>query len=124
MAALRDKLSVGSLKLVKYNYKQWISPMFVKPKGRKDPLTGLELLRFLTDFRAVNSVLEWAGHWAAWMPTLGDMRISIPRSARWSFPEDIRGAFGHVVAHPDGRGKLTLIPRTFASCRGTQSLSS
>ena len=64
----------------------------------------------MTDFRAVNSVLEWAGHWVAWMPTLEDMRVSIPRSARWFFPEDIKDAFEHVVVHPGDREKLTVAP--------------
>ena len=63
MTALRDKLEIGSLRLVKYEASQWISPMFVKPKGRQDPITGLELLRFLTDFRAVNQELCWKAHW-------------------------------------------------------------
>jgi hypothetical protein len=73
--------------------------MFVKLKGRKDPETGLEMLRFLTDFRTVNSVLEWAEHWVARMPTLEDMRVSIPRSAQCFFPKDVKDAFDHVVVH-------------------------
>ena len=63
MAALREELGVGSLKVVKYKTSQWVSPMFVKPKGRQDPVTQLELLRFLTDLRAVNQELCWKAHW-------------------------------------------------------------
>lgn len=62
MAAIREKLGVRLLKLVRYNVHWWVSPMFVKPKGRQDLLTGLELLRFLTDFRAVNAGLQWNAH--------------------------------------------------------------
>ena len=46
----------------------------------------------------------------AWMPTLEDMRVSIPRSAQWFFPEDIKDGFEHVVVHPDDRDKLTVAP--------------
>ena len=110
MVALRDKLKIGSLRLVKYKTSQWISPMFVKPKGRQDPITGLELLRFLTDFRAVNQELCWKAHWVDWMPTLEGMRVSIPRWARWFWPEDIKDAFEHVVVAEKDREKLTVAP--------------
>ena len=110
MAAIREKLGMGSLNLVKYNVNQWISPMFVKPKGRVDQMTGLELLSFLTDFRAANKGLQWNEHWVSWMPTLEDMRASIPRWARWFWPEDIKDAFEHVVVVEEGREKLTVAP--------------
>ena len=63
MAAIREKLGLGALRLVRHAKSQWITPMFVKPKGRKDPMTGLKLLRFRTDFRAVHTELEWKSHW-------------------------------------------------------------
>ena len=110
MAAIREKLGVRSLKLVRYNVNQWVSPMFVKPKGRQDPMTGLELLRFLTDFRAVNAGLQWNAHWVSWMPTLEDMRASVPRWAKWFWPEDIKDAFEHVVVVEEDREKLTVAP--------------
>ena len=84
--------------------------MFVKPKGRQDPITGLELLRFLTDFRAVNQELCWKAHWVDWMPTLEDMRVSMPRWARWFWLEDIKDAFEHVVVAAEDREKLTVAP--------------
>ena len=80
--------------------------MFVKPKGRVDQMTGLELLRFLTDFRAVNKGLQWNEHWVSWMPTLEDMRASIPRWAKWFWPEDIKDAFEHVIVVEGDREKL------------------
>ena len=79
MAVIREKLGVSSLKLVKYNVNQWVSPIFVEPKGRQIPLIGLELLRFLADFRAVNAGLQWNAHWVSWLPTLQGTRASIPR---------------------------------------------
>ena len=55
--------------------------MFVKPKGRQDPITGLELLTFLTDFKAVNQELCLKAHWVDWMPAPEDIRVTIPRWA-------------------------------------------
>ena len=73
-------------------------------------MTGLELLRFLTDFRAVNQELCWKAHWVDWMPTLEDMKVSIPRWARWFWPEDIKDTFEHVVVAGKDREKLTVAP--------------
>jgi hypothetical protein len=56
--------------------------MFVKGKGRVDPETQEEAVRFLTDFRAVNGALEWTAHWVRWSPTLEDMKYSIPKWAK------------------------------------------
>ena len=61
MAALRMKVKKRHLRVVTYQREQWISPMFVKAKGRDDPETGMEAVRFLTDLRALNSALETSG---------------------------------------------------------------
>ena len=58
MEAIKEKLRLGSMRLIKYDYKQWVSHMFIKGKGRVDPETQEEAVRFLTDFRAVNGALE------------------------------------------------------------------
>ena len=44
------------------------------------------------------------------MPTLEDMKWSVPRWARWFFPEDIKDAFEHVVVAEKDREKLTVAP--------------
>ena len=49
MATMKLKLKEGKLKLKRYDSSMWISPMFVKAKGRVDPLTGEEAVRFLGD---------------------------------------------------------------------------
>ena len=105
MAALRKKRGLGSLRLVRYTTSQWISPMFVKPKGRQDPIIGLELLRFLTDFRAVNQELCWKTHWVDWMPTLEDMRVSISRWARWVWAGGYKGFIQARGGGREGQGE-------------------
>ena len=62
MAAVKLKLREGKLTLKKYNSSMWISPMFVKAKGRQDPLTGEEAVRFLSDLRALNRSLVYPDH--------------------------------------------------------------
>ena len=42
------------------------------------------------------------------MPTLEDIRVSIPRWARWFWPEDIKDEFEHVVVAEKDREKLTV----------------
>ena len=46
----------------------------------------------------------------SWMPTLEDMRASIPRWAKWFWPEDIKDAFEHDVIVEEDREKLTVVP--------------
>jgi hypothetical protein len=110
VAGIKQKLKTGSMKLVKYHYQQCISAMFVKPKGRIDPDTNLEALRFLTDLRALNSSLEWSKHWVEWSPTLENMRESIPKTAAWFFEEDVKDAFEHVQLADGDEEMLTVSP--------------
>jgi hypothetical protein len=62
LASIRQKLKSGSMKVVPYHYKQWISMLFTKDKKRIDPDTGLQALRFLTDLRSVNSSIDYSGY--------------------------------------------------------------
>ncbi len=110
LAGIKKKLGAGSLKLKKYDYRQWISALFVKPKGRVDPDTGEEALRFLTDLRALNNALEWSAHWVEWSPTLENMRESVPKWAKWFFGEDVADAFEHVLLEPGDERLLTVAP--------------
>jgi hypothetical protein len=110
MAGIKKKLKARSLKLVAYSHAQWISMMFVKAKGRKDPETGEEALRFLTDLRAVNAGLDWSGFWNEWMPTLTDMKRGVPRWAKWFAVEDVADVFEHVLMARGDENMLTVAP--------------
>jgi hypothetical protein len=93
LSALRKKLDAGWLKLVPYDPKAWISMMFVKAKGRVDPETLLEAVRFLTDLRAVNAALEWPAHWMDKCPSIEAVRMGVPWWAEWFAEEDVSDAY-------------------------------
>ena len=78
MATVKLKLKEGKLKLKRYDSSMWISPMFVKAKGREDPLTGEEAVRFLSDLRALNKSLVYPSHWVQESATLDDLRGEVP----------------------------------------------
>ena len=66
--------------------------MFVKAKGRQDPLTGEEAVRFLR-LRALNRSLVYPEHWVQESATLDDLRDEVPSWARYYAMEDISSAF-------------------------------
>ena len=109
-AALRVKLADRSMKLMPYSREQWISMMFVKAKGRIDPKTQEEAVRFLTDLRALNSALEWPAHWNEHMPTVQELRESIPAWARWFASEDTSNAFESMWLAENVRHMVTVAP--------------
>ena len=53
----------------------------MKGKGRLDPATGEEAVRFLTDLRSLNNAIACPGHWNQEMPTQfgRDVKADIPR---------------------------------------------
>ena len=61
LAATKEKLKGGTMRLVAYEANQWISQLFVKGKGRIDPATGEETVRFLTDLRSLNNAIAYPG---------------------------------------------------------------
>ena len=72
-AATKEKLKGGSMRLVAYEANRWISQLFVKGKGRIDPATREEAVRFLTDLRSLNNAIAYPGHWNQKMPALADI---------------------------------------------------
>ena len=58
----------------------------------------------------MNGALEWTAHWVRWSPTLEDMKYSIPRWAKWFFPEDVKDAFEHVIVAEADRHMMTVVP--------------
>jgi len=63
LAATKLKLKEGTMRLVKYEANQWISQMFIKGKGRVDPATGEEAVRFLSDLRSLNNAIDYPAQW-------------------------------------------------------------
>jgi hypothetical protein len=110
IAALRQKLKDRSMKLVPYGPDQWIIMMFAKGKGRIDPETGEEAVRFLTDLRQVNAALKWPEHWNDQMATLQALREDVPSWAAWFSAEDISNAFEGIDLSDELREMLTVVP--------------
>ena len=73
-----------------YEVNQWISQLFVKGKGRIDPATGEEAVRFLTDLSNLNNAIAYPGHWNQEMPTLEDIKADVPQLAKYYAEEDYR----------------------------------
>jgi hypothetical protein len=84
--------------------------MFVKAKGRDDPETGMEAVRFLTDLRALNNALEWPAHWVQNTPTIESARNDVPAWAAWFSSEDVKDAFEGMVIAEGSRHYLTVAP--------------
>jgi hypothetical protein len=104
LAALRQKLASRKMKLVAYDPESWISSLFVKGKGRLDPETEEEAVRFLTDLRQANAALTWPEHWNEQVPTTDGLRSEVPMWAAWFSQEDVSDAFetmrvGSKLAH-------------------------
>ena len=110
LASIRQKVKSGSMRVVPYNYKQWTTMLFTKDKKRIDPETGLQALRFLIGLRGVNSSIDYSGHWKQWMPTIEEMRRSIPIWEKWFACEDVKDAFEHVILDEEDWHMLTVAP--------------
>jgi hypothetical protein len=108
--ALRKKLDAGWLKLVPYDPEAWISMMFVKAKGRVDPETLLEAVRFLTDLRAVNAALDWPAHWMDKCPSIEGVRMGVPWWAEWFAEEDVSDAYEGMRLAEDRKNMLCCAP--------------
>ena len=93
LEATKAKLKEGTMRLVKYEANQWISQLFVKGKGRIDPVTNEEAVRFLTDLRSLNNAISYPGHWNQEMPTLADIKADVPQWAEYFAEEDVSNAF-------------------------------
>ena len=73
MTTIKLKLKEGKLTLKEYDSSMRTSPMFVKAKGRTNPLTGEEAVQFLSDLRGLNKSLVYPEHWVQYSATLGDL---------------------------------------------------
>lgn len=109
-AELRLRLERGHIKLVKYSPKAWMSRMFTKLKGRTNPQTGLEAIRFLTDLRTVNSAISWNKYWLDESPTIEKVRTQIPRNARYFASEDISDAYESSEIDERSKHLLHAVP--------------
>ena len=59
LAATKEKLKAGTMRLVAYEAHQWITQLFVKGKGRIDPMTGREAARFSTGLRSLDNAIPF-----------------------------------------------------------------
>ena len=84
--------------------------MFVKAKGRQDPLTGEEAVRFLSDLRTLNRSLVYPEHWVQESATLDDLRGEVPSWARYYAMEDISSAFEGCKVAEGQEHLLTVAP--------------
>ena len=110
LAATKLKLREGTMRLVKYEANQWISQMFIKGKGRVDPATGEEAVRFLSDLRSLNSAIDYPAQWNQEMPTLADLRADVPRWAEYFASEDVSNAFEGMSTVEGQEHLLTVAP--------------
>jgi site-specific DNA-cytosine methylase len=108
--ALKKKLDAGWLKLVPYDSEAWISMMFVKAKGRIDPESGLEAVRFLSDLRPVNSALDWPAHWMDKCPSIEGVRLDVPWWACWFAEEDVSDAYESMKLKEHLKNMLCCAP--------------
>ena len=110
LAATKEKLRGGSMRLVAYEANQWISQLFVKGKGRIDPATGEEAVRFLTDLRSLNNAIAYPGHWNQEMPTLAHIKADVPQWAEYYAEEDVSNAFEGMITVEGQEHLLTVAP--------------
>ena len=96
------------MRLVAYEANQWISQLFVKGKGRIDPATGEEAVRFLTDLRSLNNAIAYPGHWNQEMPTLADIKADVPQWAEYYAEEDVSNAFEGMIT-VEGQEHLLIV---------------
>ena len=83
---------------------------FVKGKGRLDPTTGEEAMRFLTDLRSLNNAISYPGHWNQEMPTLADTKADVPQWAEYYAEEDVSNAFEGMLTVEGQEHLLTVAP--------------
>jgi hypothetical protein len=110
LEATKAKLKEGTMRLVKYEANQWISQLFVKGKGRIDPVTNEEAVRFLTDLRSLNDAISYPGHWNQEMPTLADIKADVPQWAEYFAEEDVSNAFEGMQTEEGQEHLLTVAP--------------
>ena len=110
LEATKGKLREGTMRLVKYEANQWISQLFVKGKGRIDPVTNEEAVRFLTDLRSLNNAISYPGHWNQEMPTLADIKADVPQWAEYFAEEDVSNAFEGMHTVEGQEHLLTVAP--------------
>ena len=112
LAATKEELKGGTmrLQLVAYEANQWISQLFVKEKGKIDPETGEEAVRFLTDLRSLNNAIAYSGHWNQEMSTLADIKADVPQWAEYYAEEDVSNAFEGMITMEGQEHQLTVAP--------------
>jgi hypothetical protein len=110
LAATKLKLKEGTMRLVKYEANRWISQMFIERKGRVDPATGEEAVRFLSDLRSLNNAIDYPAQWNQEMPTLADLRADVPRWAEYFASEDVSNAFEGMTTVGGQEHLLTVAP--------------
>lgn len=72
--------------------RHWVSPMFMKDKGRVDS-EGLQVLRTLCNCQVLNSHTALVKWWTQFKPVLDDFLASIPESSTHFCVRDLENAF-------------------------------
>ena len=103
------EIKLGHLKYVDYDPKQWISPMFVKSKGKIDESTGLPAVRILADLRHLNSHLSHPIYWSQQCANLSTFPDFVELGEDVHFCKiDIENAYHTCEVHPSCQHLLVI----------------
>lgn len=102
--AIQAEIDAGRLCEVEYDESFWISPLFVKNKGKMDPETGLPSVRLLADLTLLNDHLvipDYWRHYAANISTFADFVEPSPQGHYTLI--DIKSAYHTCYITPASR---------------------
>lgn len=106
---IQEEIQLGHLQEVEYDPKMWISPLFIKTKGRTDPETGIVKVRLLADLRQLNANIINPDYWAEQGPNISKFSDSIIPSDDIHFSLiDISNAFHSCPVSPNSRHLLVV----------------
>ena len=91
-----------------YEANQWISQLFVKGKEGIDPMTGEEVVRFLTDLRSLNDAIAYPGHWNQEMSIIADIKANVPQWTEYYAKEDVSNTFEGMIT-VEGQERLLAV---------------
>ena len=108
-AQIDEEIATGNMKYVLYQPQMWISPLFIKAKGRTDPATGMPLVRLLADLRQPNANLKHPHYWSLGAPNLPVFPDFVIPSADMHFTcLDIKNAYHTCSVSPGSRHLLVV----------------
>ena len=106
---ISEEIEAGHMKQVEYDHRMWISPLFVKTKGRVDPETGLPKVRLLADLSLLNPNLSHPEYWSRSGPNISNFGNFITHLPDIHFAGiDISNAFHSCPVSPASRHLLVV----------------